>query len=188
MAWIKTIPCEEAKGTLKKAYDRVKGPNNYLDNILTIHSLRPHSLEGHVRLYKNVLHHFSNEIPKWFLEAMGVFTSLLNGCTYCVSHHFTGVKRLLKDDQKADKLLKALKSEDFHAFFSEKESAMLKYTKKLAVTPWLLTEKDITELRNVGYDDGKILEANQVISYFCYANRTVLGLSLIHISEPTRPY
>ena len=34
----------------------------------------------------------------------------------------------------------------------------------------------IKELRNVGFDDGEILELNQVCAYFSYANRTVLGL------------
>ena len=27
-------------------------------------------------------------------------------------------------------------------------------------------------------DDGEILEVNQVVAYFCYANRTVLGLGV----------
>jgi uncharacterized protein YciW len=34
----------------------------------------------------------------------------------------------------------------------------------------------VIELRNAGYEDGEILEINQVVSYFAYANRTVLGL------------
>ena len=31
-------------------------------------------------------------------------------------------------------------------------------------------------LREAGWDDGEILEINQVCAYFAYANRTVLGL------------
>ncbi len=31
-------------------------------------------------------------------------------------------------------------------------------------------------LRAAGYDDGEILEINQVAAYFAYANRMVLGL------------
>ncbi len=33
-------------------------------------------------------------------------------------------------------------------------------------------------LRGLGYDDGEILEINQVAAYFAYANRTVLGLGI----------
>ncbi len=35
---------------------------------------------------------------------------------------------------------------------------------------------DIGQLRDAGLDDGEILEVNQVVSYFAYANRTVQGL------------
>lgn len=41
-----------------------------------------------------------------------------------------------------------------------------------------LTESDLAGMRDKGMDDGKILEVNQVVSYFCYANRTVLGLGV----------
>jgi uncharacterized protein YciW len=34
----------------------------------------------------------------------------------------------------------------------------------------------VERLRGLGYDDGEILEINQVAAYFAYANRTVLGL------------
>jgi uncharacterized protein YciW len=33
-------------------------------------------------------------------------------------------------------------------------------------------------MRNAGFDDGQILEINQVVAYFAYANRTVLGLGI----------
>lgn len=41
-----------------------------------------------------------------------------------------------------------------------------------------VTENQINEIKNEGLDDGQILEVNQVISYFNYANRTVLGLGV----------
>ena len=72
MAWIKTVPFDAATGKLKKLYERVTGPNNNVDNIMMAHSLRPHSMEGHMALYKNVLHHTGNKIPKWFLEVLDV--------------------------------------------------------------------------------------------------------------------
>ena len=64
MSWIKTIPYEKAHGKLRNLYDRVKGPNNNVDNIMMAHSLRPHSMEGHMAIYKYVLHHTNNKIPK----------------------------------------------------------------------------------------------------------------------------
>ena len=61
-------------------------------------------------LYKYVLHHPGNLLPKWFLEALGVYTSLINQCSYCVEHHFAGLQRLLKDDVRATSMRRALET------------------------------------------------------------------------------
>ncbi len=52
------------------------------------------------------------------------------------------------------------------------------YAKLLTQTPAAVEEEQIKALREAGLDDGEILEINQVISYFTYANRTVLGLGV----------
>jgi len=44
MTWITTISYEAAEGALKKLYDRIKGPDNNVDNIMLAHSLRPHTM------------------------------------------------------------------------------------------------------------------------------------------------
>ena len=100
MSWIDFISYNDAKSELKNLYDRVKGPGNNVDNIMLVHSLRPNTMKGHMTLYKNVLHHKNNTIPKWFLETIGVYVSHINNCDYCVSHHLTGLKRLLNNDKK----------------------------------------------------------------------------------------
>ncbi|MEJ2257516.1 MAG: hypothetical protein P8X98_11025 [Woeseiaceae bacterium] len=37
---------------------------------------------------------------------------------------------------------------------------------------------DVEALREAGWDDGEILEINQIVAYFNYANRTVEGLGV----------
>ena len=177
MTWIATIPYAAAKGRLRQLYDRVKGPEDRIDNIMRAHSLRPHSMEGHMALYKHVLHHSANQVPKWFLETLGVWVSGLNGCGYCVEHHFAGLCRLLGDEARAQDIRAALVSggvED--GPFEEKEKLALRYAEALTRDPASVTEALVEGLRAAGYDDGEILEINQVTAYFAYANRTVLGL------------
>jgi AhpD family alkylhydroperoxidase len=101
MPWIDTVPYEQSAGRLRQLYDRVKGPGNNVDNIMMMHSLRPHSMEGHMALYKQVLHHTANTVAKSFLETIGVWVSLLNRCAYCVDHHFAGLGRLLDDEARS---------------------------------------------------------------------------------------
>lgn len=178
MTWINTIPYAQAAKKLKRLYDRIKGPDDNVDNIMLAHSLRPHTMEGHMTLYKYVLHHPRNVLPKWYLEAIGVYVSHLNRCAYCFDHHFAGMARLLGDDDRSGAIREAIKSDDIATSFDGRELAGLEYAGRLTTEANNLTEKDVEKLRSAGFDDGEILEINQVTAYFAYANRTVLGLGI----------
>lgn len=178
MSWIQVISYEESEGKLRRLYDKVTGPNNNVDNIMMVHGLRPHTMTGHMSLYKNVLHNSNNSLPKWYLETLGVFVSLLNKCSYCVEHHFAGLKRLLKDDKRANSLKASLTSRSYSGALEEKFLSGLQYAEKLTLAPTSVHKDDIIAMKNLGMSDGEILEVNQVVSYFNYANRTVLGLGV----------
>lgn len=178
MTWITTIPYAAAEGKLRKLYDRVKGPDDNVDNIMLAHSLRPHTMEGHMALYKYTLHHPRNIFPKSYLETIGVYVGLLNECRYCVDHHYSGLLRLLADNERGTAIRAALDENNLAAAFSGKELAGLIYVEKLTVYPASITAQDIDDLRAAGLDDGEILEINQVTAYFGYANRTGLGLGI----------
>lgn len=178
MTWIRTVPYEEATGRLKTLYDRVKGPGDNVDNIMMAHSLRPHSMEGHMTLYKYVLHHSGNKVPKHFLETLGVLVSHLNGCSYCVEHHFQGLRRLLADDDRANAIRAAFEAGSTETVFDPKQLTAVRYAERLTREPAGMTPDTVTAMRAAGWDDGEILEINQVVAYFGYANRTVLGLGI----------
>jgi uncharacterized peroxidase-related enzyme len=135
-------------------------------------------MEGHMAMYKLVLHHPRNKVPKWFLEAIGTYTSILNHCHYCVEHHYTGMTRLLNDVARSEAIRAALESGDWADVFDTGQAAALAYAHMLTESPADVSEADIQSLRNFGWEDGEILEINQVVAYFNYANRTVLGLGI----------
>ncbi|OIQ38748.1 MAG: alkylhydroperoxidase [Bacteroidetes bacterium MedPE-SWsnd-G1] len=178
MTWIKTIPFQEATGRLLKLYKKVTGPDNNVDNILMAHSLRLHTMTGHMALYKNVLHNSNNTLPKWYLETIGVYVSLLNNCPYCIDHHFAGLTRLINDKEKALTLKKGLEINKFNELLEARFVEGLKYAKKLTQLKEKVSESDILLLKTLNLTDGEILEINQVTAYFNYANRTVLGLGI----------
>ncbi len=178
VAWIRIVPYEESEGELRRIYDVVKGASGQIDNVVKVHSLRPHTLEGHYALYRSVLHHPANEMPPWFLESLGVYTSILNGCGYSAAHHAEGLRRALADDARFEKIHDALARDWPESAFSGKELALLGYAKKLTIAQQLLTKNDVDSLRKAGATDGEILEANQVVSYFNYANRVLNGLGV----------
>ncbi|MCI0436812.1 MAG: carboxymuconolactone decarboxylase family protein [Gemmatimonadetes bacterium] len=198
MSWIETIPRDRATGRLRAIYQRIAGPGGSIDNILRVHGLRPHTLEGHMALYKAVLHHTGNRLPRWVLESVGVHVSRLNGCAYCVDHHAAGLRRLL-GDAAGGALIDALDAwsngagtnrtppdgpgdpshqEGGAGPIDERLAAMLTYATRLTLGPAGMVAADVDALRAVGMDDGEVLELNQVVSYFAYANRTVQGLGV----------
>jgi uncharacterized peroxidase-related enzyme len=178
MSWIDTVTTEQAEGRLRELYERVAGPGGKVDNVLRVHSLCPHTLEAHIALYKSVLHHSGNRLPKWLLETIGVYVSLLNGCTYCVEHHFAGLSRLLQDENRMREIRHALETGVFKKAFDLREQTILDYARQLTELPGDMRETSIEKMRAAGLDDGEILEVNQVASYFAYVNRTVLGLGV----------
>ncbi|SRR5258708_10601550 len=176
--WIEHIPYERSEGYLRSLYDRVKGSKGDIDNVMKVHSLRPHTMEGHSALYKSVLHHTGNRLPVWFLECLGIYTSLANRCNYSVAHHFAGLSRLLADQARAEAIYRALASAQPGTAFEGKELALLDYVRKLTLEAGAMSEADVSRLRSAGADDGEILEANQVAAYFNYSNRLLNGLGV----------
>lgn len=178
IAWIDTIEPDDANGLLKELYDRVRTPHGTVDNVMKAHSLRPHTLEGHLVLYKSVLHNPANTLPLWFLETVASYTSIVNNCEYSLAHHFMNVRRLLDDDVRADAIYAALRAGKPEDVFNGKELALLRYTRKLTADVGAMVESDVQAVRDAGADDGEVLEVNQVCAYFNFSNRLLNGLGV----------
>ena len=186
MTWIRTVPYEMADRRLKKIYKpfRVRGR---IDNILLAHGLRPHTLQGHMALYGSVLYHSANTVPRWLLEAIAAYVSALNQCGYCVNHHAGGMTKLLGDRARGAAIRRALEADAPEDAFDGRELVALRYARALTMAPAEIDEAEITALRAAGFDDGEILEINQIAAYFAYVNRVVLGLGITQDSnDPDR--
>jgi uncharacterized peroxidase-related enzyme len=177
-AWIRMVPLAEATGTLATMYEKVKTPHGTVDNVMRAHSLRPHTMEGHVVLYRSVLHNPENTLPFWFLEVVASCVSMANRCDYSLTHHWANARRLIGDAARAEQVHAALAAGRPEDAFSGKELALLRYAHKLTVDVARMERADIDALRAAGADDGEILEVNQVCAYFNYSNRLLNGLGV----------
>lgn len=64
MAWIAIVDPDTSDAPLTALFAAARGPSGEIDNILAVHGLRPHTLGGHMALYRSVLHHSANTLPK----------------------------------------------------------------------------------------------------------------------------
>ena len=178
-AWIRMIEPEEASDPfLRKMYELVKTPHGTVDNVMKAHSLRPRTMEGHVVLYRSVLHNDELTLPLWFLEVVASYVSMLNNCAYSLFHHFRNAASLMADEARSTAVRAALEARAPERAFAGKELALLRYAEKLTVAVGAMAKEDADALHAAGAEDGEILEVNQVCAYFNYSNRLLNGLGV----------
>ena len=177
-AWIRMIPDEDADERLVSVLELARTPHGTVDNVMRVHSLRPSTMKGHVVLYRSVLHDDRNEIPPWFQETIASYVSILNRCGYSLANHWANARHLIGDEGRAAEIRSALEDRSPHRVFEGGQLALLIYAEKLTLRPQEIEERDVLDLREAGLDDGRILEANQIIGYFNYANRLLNGLGV----------
>jgi uncharacterized peroxidase-related enzyme len=178
IAWIKVIEPEDADDALARAYEQARSPHGTVDNVMKVHSLRPRTMDGHLALYRSVLHDEDIVLPLWFLETVAAYVSMINRCGYALSHHFRNARRLMDDEARARAVYAALDAGQPEQAFDGKELALLRYAAKLTAEVAKMERADIDALRAAGADDGEILEVNQVCAYFNYSNRLLNGLGV----------
>ena len=177
-AWISMINDADADAALSDVLAMARTPHGTVDNVMRVHSHRPSTMRGHIALYRAVLHDDGNTIPPWFQEVISSYVSILNDCDYSLSNHWKNAAHLMGDPARAEAIRKALNERKPETVFSGAELAMLRYAEKLTLAPATMIEDDVFAMRDAGMDDGAILEANQIICYFNYVNRSLNGLGV----------
>ena len=177
-AWIKMIADAQADDDLREALALARTPHGTVDNVMRVHSLRPNTLRGHLMLYRAVLHDAANTLPLWLQETIGSYVSMLNRCPYSLANHWANARHLIGDERRAVAIEAALQARTPGAVFDGVELALLEYAEKLTLSPGAMQRPDVDRLKAAGVDDGQILEANQIVGYFNYVNRSLNGLGV----------
>ena len=177
-AWISMISDADANPDLQEALDTARTPHGTVDNVMRVHSHRPNTMHGHVVLYRAVLHDKANTLPTWLQEVIGSYVSALNDCDYSYANHWKNAAHLMGDAARASAVEEALGQRRPEDVFDGAELALLQYAERLTLAPGTMQESDVRSLQDAGLDDGQILEANQIIGYFNYVNRSLNGLGV----------
>ena len=88
------------------------------------------------------------------------------------------MRHLIGNAARADRIEAALHARKPETALDGRDLALMRYAEKLTLTPGRMVQSDVEDLRRAGLDDGQILEANQIIGYFNYANRLLNGLGV----------
>lgn len=183
MPWIKQINESDATGHLKEIYQNLNSNRGKISNIMKVHSLNPNAMKSHLDLYMSIMFNNSN-LSREEKELLAVVVSAINNCEYCLHHHAEALNSYWKDDAKIDELINDYKSIDFDI----RTLAILNYAEKLTITPFLINEYDIQNLRIHNLSDEDILSINLIVSYFNFVNRIANGLGVEFSEEEVKGY
>jgi uncharacterized peroxidase-related enzyme len=170
--WIKTVPVEEAKGSLKEAYDwqakRLGRPTEFT----MLGSLDPEIVHARLGLYRASERCPSALTPRQ-RAVIGYVTSVLNETPHCASQ----VRLKLGELGFTEDEIRAMDEARYDQLPPD-ETAVARYSTKLTSEPGAVTEADIADLRGHGLGDMEILDANNMCAHLNYVNRVANGLGL----------
>ncbi len=108
-------------------------------------------------------------------EMMAVVVSKANDCLYCQKHHGAALEHYWKDQEKVERFRK-----DYHSVeLEEPELRLCELAEEMTADPANSYRKErVEELKTCGFSDRAILDAMQVIAYFNFVNRLVMGLGV----------
>jgi len=183
MSWIEEIDVDDAGLELAKVYASLLEKRGKIANVFRVQSLNPASLQDHLDLYVTLMFGESG-LSRLEREAVAVVVSANNECAYCVNHHAAALSNYVDDQETLDMLCAA----DGLETLEPRLSNIVRHAEKLTSAPSAMTEIDLGELRAVGLSDRDILDLTQIVAYFGFVNRLVLGLGVESAPDEAHGY
>ena len=183
MAFIETIDPDNADGRLRDIYDDLSKKRGKIAEVHKIQSLNPEALVAHMELYMAIMFGKS-PLKRYQREMLGVVTSAANRCTYCINHHEQALLAYWKDEAKTRQLVNDRSKLDL----SKTDHLLCDLAEHLTLNTNPDYAAEIETLQKAGLEDRAILDAVQVIAYFNFVNRMVLGLGVEFSEDEMKGY
>jgi len=181
MAWIDTVPWDDASGALRDAYDWQAAKLGEPAEFTMLGSLYPPIVEERLRLYRAV-EHCPSQLTAVERQSAALVTSRINGTDHCAS----GLRLKLESLGLAGEVLDAIDADPTRVESGDgRLDASCTYAARLTQSPAAVTEDDLEPLREHGLSDLDILDLNNMVAYYAYINRVVMGLGLRSVMTST---
>lgn len=149
MAFIHTVPLEEATGLLKEVYDEELQDNGVVDNGVRAFSLRPAVYVAWQQLRDSIQSNM--DLRRYELVTLAAASSLR--CSYCTLAHGAILSSKFFSTEQVETMTR-----DYHnAGLEPAEVAMMAYAEKIARHAYKVMPEDIDSLRKHGFSDSDIL-------------------------------
>ena len=182
--WIRTVPYNEAGDELRRHYDRQHETLGEVTEMTLAGSLYPRLVGARLELYA-ATERCPSSLSSRQRNLIGFVTSALNGTVHCMSQ----VTVKLRSDGFSDEEINRLAGDPAAAAeeLPAADAALVRYTIDLTVRPGEIGEADVAALRDAGFDDLAIVDANAHCAHLNYVNRVVTGLGIHTVVDPDFP-
>lgn len=179
--WIRTVPYEQAGDELRRHYDRQRETLGEVTEMTLAGSLYPRLVGARLELYA-ATERCPSALTSRQRNLIGFVTSALNGTVHCMSQ----VTVKLREDGFSDDEINRLACDPAGAGedLPADDAALVRYTVDLTTRPGEIGEADVAALRDAGFDDLAIVDANAHCAHLNYVNRVVTGLGIQTVVDP----
>jgi uncharacterized peroxidase-related enzyme len=149
VAFIQTIPLDEASGPLKEMYDSELENNGCVDHTAQAFSLRP----AVYMAWNNLLNNIRSNMDVRRYELVTIAAASRLRCSYCTLAH----GEVLRSQFFSAEQVEAIVQDYRHAGLEPAEVAMLAYAEKIVLNAYKVMPEEIDGLRAHGFSDTDIL-------------------------------
>lgn len=178
--WIETVPWDDAEGELADAYAWQAKALGEPAEFTMLGSLYPPIVTERLELYRTV-EQCPSALSQIERQAAAYVVSLLNGTDHCAS----GLRIKLRSFGAGEQVEAIDAAPSGPDTGDRRLDAICAHAAKLTSSPTAMTKADLVELRSHGLSDLDLVDLNNMVAYYNYINRVVMGLGLRSVMTTT---
>jgi len=168
MAFIRTIPVQEATGDVKAMYEDAKEPSGDVPNYVKAFSHRPEVWKKYGEFGLSIRSNF--DLRRYELVTVAAAAAIES--SYCTLAHGQILSEKVLGPEQTQVFIR-----DFHqADLTPAEKAMVAFARKLAVRSSSVTQDDVDELHRNGFSDAEIFDIAAATMMRCFFSKLLEGL------------
>jgi uncharacterized peroxidase-related enzyme len=176
MAFVDTIPVEQAAGDVRAMYERTQAALGYVPNYAKIFSHRPEVMAAWSGLLASIRGHLDTR--RYELVTLAAARALRS--SYCMlAHGSVLLQKFYSTEQMA-----AIAGDPATAELAPADVAMMAFAEKLARDASTITEADVRALREHGLTDPEIFDIAATAAARCFFSKLLDALG----AEPDAAY
>jgi uncharacterized peroxidase-related enzyme len=168
MAFIKTIPPDQAEGELLEIYQEDQKTKGYVANHTSAFSLRPDTYQAWKHLLGSIRSHM--RLRRFELVTFAAAQALK--CTYCMLAHGAVLRKNFFSSGELAAIARDFRSAGLPA----EEVVLMEFAQKVTLEPNQISQRDVDLLREKGLSDEEILDVVLTVTARNFMSKTLDAL------------